>query len=67
MDHQPPSQTEKLLTLTEAADCVGAKYWQLQRAVKRGLIPSFAPFNSRRLLRLSDVIALIEASRQGGQ
>lgn len=58
---------EPLIPIKEAADKVGAKYWQLQRAVKRGLIPSFAPFNSRKLVRLSDVIALIEASRQGGQ
>ena len=60
------SDDAKLLTLHEAARAVGAKYWQLQRAVKRGDIPSFRPFNSRKLVRLSDIEAFIEASRRGG-
>lgn len=58
---------DPLLSIKEAADLVGAKYWQLQRAVKRGLIPYFTPFNSRKLVRLSDVLAAIEASRKGGE
>lgn len=57
----------KLLTFRDAADLVGARYWQIQRAVKRGDIPSYKPFNSRKLVRLSEVIAFIDASRQGGE
>ena len=38
---QATSDDAKLLTLHEAAKAVGAKYWQIQRAVKRGDIPSF--------------------------
>lgn len=60
-------QPEKLRTLKEAADHVGAKEWQLRRAVSRGLIPYFQPFNSRKLVRLSDVLAVIEASKKGGE
>lgn len=60
------SKPEKLHTIREAADYVGAKDWQIRRAIGRGLIPYFAPFNSRRLVRLSDVLALVEGSRKGG-
>jgi len=58
---------DKLRTIKEAADEVGAKDWQVRRAVSRGLIPHFTPFNSRKLVRLPDVLAVIEASRKGGQ
>jgi excisionase family DNA binding protein len=54
---------EKLLTIQQAAHLLGQKYWQLQRAVKRGVIPSYAPFNSRRLVYLSEVQRSITASR----
>jgi hypothetical protein len=64
-DFVPPS-AEKLLTLHKAAATLGCHYWQLQRAVKRGDIPSYTPFNSRKLVKLSEVLAFIEASRQGG-
>jgi excisionase family DNA binding protein len=57
---------EKLLTIHETAKILGCHYWQLRRAVRRGEIPSYSPFNSRRLLKLSEVVAVIEASRQGG-
>lgn len=58
---------EPLITLKEAADAVSVKDWQIRRAVGRGLIPYFTPFNSRKLVRLSDVLAVIEASRKGGE
>ena len=56
----------KLMVISEAADAVGAKHWQLRRAVKRGAIPVYAPFNSRRLVKLSEVVAYIDSCRQGG-
>ena len=51
MDFLPPT-TEQLLTLHEASATLGLHYWQLQRAVQRGDIPSYTPFNSRRLVKL---------------
>jgi excisionase family DNA binding protein len=57
---------EKYISIQEAADEIGAKYWQVQRAAKRGAIPSYTPFNSRRLVKLSEVLAYIDACRQGG-
>ncbi|MCK1284097.1 excisionase family DNA-binding protein [Bradyrhizobium sp. 44] len=58
--------SETLLTLNEAAERLGLPYWQLQRAVRRGTVPSYAPFNRRRLVYLSELKAFVAASRQGG-
>lgn len=58
---------ERLCTIKEAAALIGAKPWQIRRAVNRGLIPHYQPFNSRKLVRLSDVVAVIESSRKGGE
>lgn len=57
---------QRLLTIKEAADAIGAKEWQVRRAVKRGVIPAYTPFNSRKLVRLAEVLAVIDASKIGG-
>lgn len=57
---------EKLHTFHEAAEILGVYYWQIQRAVKRGNIPCYAPFNSRKLVKLSEVVTYIDSCRQGG-
>lgn len=59
-------QPEKLLTIAEAAKALGVHTWALRRAIKRGDVPSYSPLNSRKLVRLSDVLAVIEASKVGG-
>jgi len=64
-DSVPPT-SETLLTLQEAAIQLRCKYWQLQRAVKRGDVPSYTPFNSRKLVKLTEVLAYIDSCRQGG-
>jgi len=58
--------TESLLTIQIAARVLGLHAWKLRRSVKSGLIPSYRLLNSRRLVRLSEVIAVIDASREGG-
>jgi excisionase family DNA binding protein len=64
--HTNGTYPEKLLTLQEAAEILGCHYWQLQRAVGRGEVPSYRPFNKRRLVKISEVVAFIETSREGG-
>lgn len=54
----------RLLTIHEAAEAIGAKYWQVQRAVRRGDIPSYTPFTSRPLVKLSEVLAYIDSCRR---
>lgn len=58
---------EKLLTIEQASFALGLPYWQLQRAVKRKLIPSYAPFNSRKLVLLSELRAFVQRTRTGGE
>lgn len=57
---------ERLLTVQKAAELLGVHVWALRRAVKAGTIPAYAPFNGRKLVRLSEVMAAIEASKIGG-
>ena len=54
---------EPYLTIKQVADALGVKYWQVQRAVKRNRLPSYSPFNSRKMLLLSEVRAAIAAER----
>ena len=61
----PGIHAERLLTIHQAAEALGLYYWQLQRAVKRGAIPSYTPFG-RKLVKLSEVVAYINSCRQGG-
>ena len=48
---------EKFYPIKEAADLLGLRYWHLQRAVKRGLVPSHRLLTTKRFVRLSEVIA----------
>ena len=61
-----PLATEPLLPINHAAAALGLHTWKLRRAIKAGLVPSYTLLNSRRLVRLSEVVAVIEASRAGG-
>ena len=64
--HNESTAPERLCTLHQAAEILALHYWQLQRAVRRGDIPSYTPFNSRKLVKLSEVLAYIESCRAGG-
>jgi len=70
MSIQQPSQRtsshEPFIPVIEAADRLGIFRWKLRRAVKSGSIPSYHFLNNRVLVRLSEVVAFIEASRHGG-
>jgi hypothetical protein len=59
-------RVEKLLTYKAAADALGLPYYKIQRAARTGIFPTYHVFNGRRLLKLSDVIAVIERTREGG-
>jgi excisionase family DNA binding protein len=55
-----------MLTITAAANALGVHGWALRRAIKAGAIPAYRPFNGRMLVRLSEVVAAIDATRIGG-
>ena len=61
-----PSGPEKLITIKRAAELLGVHYWALRRAIKSGTVPAYTPFNSRKLVKLSEVVAYIDSCRQGG-
>ncbi len=58
---------EPLMSVADAARALNIHVWKLRRAAKTGLVPSYQFLNSRRLVRLSEVIAAIETSRCGGE
>jgi excisionase family DNA binding protein len=68
-NNKPPEQfgVEPFLTLQQAAKELGVHIWALRRAVKSGAIPAYQPFNGRKLVRLSEVVAAINASKTGGE
>ena len=59
------SQTEPLLTYKATASALGIPYFKIQRAAKAKLFPTYRFLNGRPLLRLSEVIAAINATRDG--
>jgi excisionase family DNA binding protein len=61
-----PSAPEKLINIQTAAKELGVHTWALRRAISSGAIPAYTPFNSRKLVKLSEVLAYIDACRQGG-
>jgi excisionase family DNA binding protein len=62
----PEPSPEKLITIKEAANALGIPNWKLRRAAKHGTFSTYSLGTSRRLVKLSEVIAVIEASRRGG-
>jgi hypothetical protein len=57
MPSHPQESPEKLYTIQETAALLNIYPWKLRRAVKKRLIPSYTLLNSRRLVRLSEVVA----------
>ena len=58
---------EGFSTVRSASEQLGLPTFKLRAAIKKGLIPSYRFFNGRILVRVSDVLAAIEASRTGGR
>jgi hypothetical protein len=58
--------TEKLLTYKAAAGALGVPYFKIQRAARAKFVPTYRVFNGRRLLKLSEVVAVIDSTREGG-
>jgi hypothetical protein len=54
---------EPLRTIAWVSKELNRPTWKLRRAAKQGLIPTYRLLNSRRLVKLSEVLAAIEASR----
>lgn len=69
VEHMPRgdfSGVEPMLTIQQVAEILGVHVWALRRAIKAGTIPAYVPFNGRKLVRLSEVTAAINAAKVGG-
>ncbi|MDX3978298.1 helix-turn-helix domain-containing protein [Shinella sp.] len=66
MPREDFSGIEPMFTIQKAAETLGVHVWALRRAIKSGTIPAYAPFNGRKLVRLSEVAAAINAAKVGG-
>lgn len=58
---------EPFLTIAEAADLLGVKRYALERCVRRGDVPHYTLYNSRKRVRVSEIEAFTLASRKGGK
>jgi excisionase family DNA binding protein len=56
---------EAFFTIRQAAEILGLKYHQLQRGIKAGIFPAYR-VGGRLRVRLSEIVAVIEASKVGG-
>src|SRR5437764_557829 len=61
-----PPAIEPLLTYKAAAKALNLPYFKMQRAARAGLFPTYRVLNGRRLLKLSEVVAVIDSTREGG-
>jgi hypothetical protein len=66
MEKSTAAQHEPLITIKAAAEALGLGPWKLGRAANQGAFPTYSILNSRKLVKLSEVVAAIEASRQVG-
>lgn len=58
------SHENELKTIPKAAAQLGIKAHALRRAVKLGLVPSYAVFNKRLLVSPAEVLAAIAMNRE---
>ena len=65
MPTDPPFSIEPFINVKEAAQKLGVPYFKLRRFINAGRVPIYCVGNSRKLLRLSELVLAIEASRSG--
>jgi hypothetical protein len=62
MSNREEKKPEPFYNLKQAAKALNVKYWLLLKAAEKGLFPTYTFFNTRRLVRLSEVAAAIQRS-----
>ncbi len=60
MDQQ---KLDKLMTFRQASEELGLPAFKFRRAAKCGLIPTYSIFNSRKYVKLRDILEIIEGSK----
>jgi hypothetical protein len=59
---QPIDDLDKLRTFQDAAAKLSVPYFKVQRAARAGVIPTYSLFNSRKYVKLRDILALMSAA-----
>jgi hypothetical protein len=54
---------EPFHTLKGAAEALGIPCFKMQRAARQGMIPTYRFYNGRQYVRLTEIVALMEHSR----
>jgi hypothetical protein len=57
---------ERVSTVQQGAKDINRKPWHIYRMIKLGLVPCYYSGNSRKLIRLSEVVAAMEKASRGG-
>lgn len=55
------------ISIPKAACLVGIPSWKIRKAVSLRLIPVYQIANSRKLVKPSEILAALHASRKGGE
>jgi hypothetical protein len=59
---KPDDHLDQLRTFRDAADRLGIPYFKVQRAAKRGLIPTYSILNARRYVTLRDILSRMSSA-----
>ena len=65
LDHTPKQSDDyldQLRTFRDAAEKLGIPYFKIQRAAKRGLIPTYSILNARRYVTLRDILSRMSST-----
>lgn len=58
---------DKLQSYMSAADALGLPYHKIQRAAARKLIPTYSLGDSKKYVRIGEIIEVMKATQQGGK
>jgi 2-oxoglutarate dehydrogenase complex dehydrogenase (E1) component-like enzyme len=53
---------DRLRTFQEAAEALELPYFKIQRAARRKIIPTYSILNSRKYVKLRDILAAMHAA-----
>lgn len=60
--HNAISDPDQLYTYRDAAKRLGIPYFKIQRAARLGIIPTYSILNSRKYVKLSDILKAMSRS-----
>jgi hypothetical protein len=65
-NEKPAATLEQLLTLKDVSTALNVPLFAIRRAAKSGAFPVYRIGNGRARVRISEIVAAVEASKKGG-